>query len=96
MTLELTLPAELEGRLRMEAQRQGLPPDAVTLKLLDQHLPAADRRAALIAMLQQWKAEDGAMTDEESTENSEVLRAIDEDRLSDRKLFTEILKDRPA
>jgi hypothetical protein len=96
MTLQLTLPAALEERLCQEAQRQGLSPDAVTLKLLDKHLPSADRRAALIAMLQQWNAEDEAMTPEESAANAEVLRAIDEERLSNRKLFTEILKDEPA
>ena len=96
MTLELTLPAELESRLRQEAERAGLRPDALTLKLLDEHLPGADRRLALIAMLHQWKADDDVMTDEESAANADVLRAIDEDRLSDRKLFTDILKDGPA
>lgn len=96
VTLQLTLPAELECRLRREAQRQGLFPDAVTLKLLDEHLPPVDRRAALLALLQRWQAEDEAMTEEESAANAEVLRAIDEDRLSDRKLFTAILKDNPA
>jgi hypothetical protein len=32
------------------------------------------------------------MTPEESAANADVLRAIDEDRLSNRKLFTEILE----
>jgi hypothetical protein len=96
MTLHLSLPPDLESRLRQEAQRQGLPPDAVTLKLPDDHLPAVDRRAALIALLKEWRTEDEAMTPEESASNAEVLRALDEDRLSDRKLFTQILKDNPA
>lgn len=96
MTLQLTLPVDLESRLRQEAERQGLPPSAVTLKLLDAHLPAASRAAGLVAMLQTWQAEDEAMTAEETAANADVLRAIDEDRLSDRKLFTEILKDGPA
>ncbi len=95
MTLQISLPTELEGRLRQEAQRQGLSPDAVTLKLLEQHLPSADRRAALIALLHQWKTEDEALTEEESAANAEVLRSIDKDRLSDRQLFAEILKDKP-
>lgn len=93
MTLHLTLPPPLDERLRQEAQRQGLPADAVTLKLLDEHLPRPERSAVLVAMLQQWQAEDEAMSDEEAAANAEVLRAIDEDRLSDRKLFTEVLKD---
>lgn len=100
MMLQFTLPPELEDRLRREADRQGLPPHAVVLKLLESHLPpadpatalsAADRRAATIAMLQQWAAEDEAMTEEEAASNAAVLRAIDEDRLSDRKLFEAIL-----
>lgn len=93
MTLEITLPEELETRLRQEAQRQGLSPDAVTVRLLDQHLPAAGRRAALITLLHQWTAEEQSMSDEESAANAEVLRAIDQDRLSDRPLFAGILKD---
>ncbi len=43
MTLQLTLPGDLERRLHQEAERQGLPPDAVTLKLLDEHLPRGER-----------------------------------------------------
>jgi len=96
MTLELVLPADLERRLHEEAQRQGLSPDAVTLKLLDLHLPAPDRRAILISMLQQWQTEDEAMTAQEAAANAALLRAVDEDRLSDRKLFTDILKDKSA
>ena len=67
MTIQLNLPAQLEERLRQEADRQGLAPDAVTLKILDQHLPKTvdDRRAAAIAMLQQWMEEDVAFSDEE-------------------------------
>jgi hypothetical protein len=96
MTLQLTLPAPLEERLHQEAERQGLSADAVTLKLLDAHLPPANRASSLVAMFKQWQAEDEAMTKQECDANAEVLRAIDEDRLSDRKLFLEILKDHPA
>jgi hypothetical protein len=61
---------------------------------LDHHLPKPidDRRAAAIAMLQQWIEEDAALSDEELEENQNLLRLIDEDRPSYRKLFTEILK----
>lgn len=93
MHLELLLPAELEARLHNEARRQGLSPDKLTINLLDQHLPAPDRRAALIGLLQEWKSEDDAMTDAEAGANADVLRAIDQDRLSDRKLFTEYVKE---
>jgi hypothetical protein len=93
MTIQLNLPPELEARLEREAQRQNSSPDAVTLKLLNDHLPPVDKAAALAAMFEQWNAEDEAMTDEEQAENIAILRAIDEDRMSDRKLFTDILKD---
>jgi hypothetical protein len=100
MTLQLTLPAELEERLRREAERQQTSPDAIAMKLLDEHLPreflsSAEKAAALRAMLEQWNAEDEAMTEEEMASNAAVLRAIDENRSSDRKLFTDILKDLP-
>lgn len=75
--------------MRREAERQRLSPDVVTLKILDEHLPPVDRQAATLAMLQQWIAEDQAMTEEESASNAELLRTLDEDRLSDRKLFTD-------
>src|SRR5438128_1243932 len=58
MTLQLSLPAELEKRLRSEAERQGIPPDALTLKLLDEHLPPADRPTPLSALFEQWQEED--------------------------------------
>ena len=98
MTLELILPPQLEDRLRREAERRGVAPAAVTLQLLEEHLPPsdADRRAAAIAMLEQWEIEDAALTPEQEAENAAVLRAIDEDRLSDRKWFTEVLKDSPS
>jgi hypothetical protein len=97
MNLQLTVSAELERRLRQEAERQGLTPDAVTLQLLEKHLPPVeeDRQAALLALLKQWEVEDANLSPEEEAENEAVLRAIDEDRLSDRKLFTDILKDSP-
>jgi hypothetical protein len=96
MTLHLTLPAPLEERLRQEAERQGLAPDTVTLQILDQHLPKPldDRRAAAIAMLHRWMEENAALSDEEFAENEKVLRMIDEDRPSYRKLFTDILKEK--
>jgi hypothetical protein len=48
MTLQLNLPAALEQRLRHEAQRRGLSLDAVTLHLLDEHLPGPDRPNAAV------------------------------------------------
>ncbi|MCE9534273.1 MAG: hypothetical protein K8T89_24605 [Planctomycetes bacterium] len=56
--------------------------------------PLSAKTLAAIAMLKAWAKEAEEMTDEESAENEAILRAIDENRLSDRKLFTEILSDK--
>ena len=97
MTFELTLPPDLEERLRQEAERRGQPTESVALRLLDEHLPpvADDRRAAAIAMLHRWIEEDAALSPEEASANADVLRALDEDRPSYRKLFTDLPKDDP-
>lgn len=93
MTLQLTLPPRTEERLAQEAVRLGETSESVALKLLDEHLPPPldERRAATIAMLEQWMKEDESLSDEEMAENADILRKFDEDRLSDRKLFTDIL-----
>ncbi len=94
MVIHLNLPAELEERLKQEAGRRGLAPDACALQTLDQHLPpSGDRQAAALAMLQQWSAEGAAMSPQEAAENAAVLRALDENRMSYRPLFANILKD---
>lgn len=95
MTLQLTLSRELEDRLRQEAERQRQPTEVVALRLLDEHLPPPPdaRRAAAVAMLARWQQEDAALSQEETAANAEVLRALDEDRPSYRKLFTAVLKD---
>jgi hypothetical protein len=96
MTLQLALPPEVEERLRREAERCGQPAESVALRLLEQHLPPPDdRRAAAVAMLHRWADEDATLPPEEAAANAEVLRALDEDRPSYRKLFADILKDHP-
>lgn len=92
MTLQIELPTDLESRLHAECQRQGLSPADVALRILRQGLPPNERAAKAVAMLEQWAKEDEALTKEEYDANAEVLRQIDLDRLSDRKLFEDILK----
>jgi hypothetical protein len=95
MTLQLSLPPDLEERLRQEADRRGQPRESVALQLLAEHLPPPldERRAAAVAMLNRWGEEDAQLPPEEATANTAVLRALDEDRPSNRKLFADILKD---
>ena len=63
----------------------------------DRHLspPADERRAAALALLQRWTEEDAALTPEEAKANADVLRQLDEDRPSHRKLFTDVLQGEP-
>ncbi|NOT57170.1 MAG: hypothetical protein HOP18_21420 [Deltaproteobacteria bacterium] len=90
MTLTLHLPPELEQRLTHAAQRQGRSLDDYTLELLNKSLPPPDRRTELITLLQTWIEEENS---EEQRETGEYLiRALDEDRLSDRPLFPPELK----
>jgi hypothetical protein len=96
MTLQLTLPPELEKRLRREAERLGISGDDVTLRLLDEHLPPDERKAAALAMLEGWMKEDERMSEEERKSNEAVLRSIDEDRPAYRKLFGDLIEDESA
>jgi hypothetical protein len=93
--MQLTLPPQLEERLKQEAARRGMTADACAIQTLDQHLPQpiSERAAATIAMLQRWNKEDASLSPEEAAENAELLRLLDEDRPSYRKLFTDILKE---
>jgi hypothetical protein len=92
MTLKITLPTQLEERLRQEAERRGQGEETVALRVLDEHLPPAveARRAAAVSMLRDWAKEDEALSAAELAANAEVLKAVDEDRPSDRKLFTDV------
>ncbi|MEA2599787.1 MAG: hypothetical protein QOF89_779 [Acidobacteriota bacterium] len=90
MTLTLNLPLDLEKRLQHEAERQGLPADALTLQLLDQHLPSKEPRGKLVELLQSWIEEGDAQEQKETGEY--LIRVLDEDRLSDRRLFPPELK----
>lgn len=90
MTLTLHLPPDLEQRLTQEAQRQGRSLDDYTLELLNKSLPPQDHRTELVTLLQTWIDEEDP---EEQRETGEYLiRALDENRLSDRPLFPPELK----
>ena len=89
MTLQLNLSPELKERLHHESERRGEPAEAVALRLLDEHLPVPldERRAAAIAMLQEWMREDEALTPEDSEKAEDFFRGLDAARSSNRPLF---------
>jgi hypothetical protein len=86
MTLTLNLPPELEQYLLQEAERQGLSVEAMSLQLLAKSLQLSQKQAEAVEMLQSWI--EGEEDVEEQQETGEYLvQVLDEDRLSDRKLF---------
>jgi hypothetical protein len=92
MTISLALSPELEHRLKQAAAQQGLSADALAMRLLEQHLPPAERRAELVTLLQSWIDADNVAEQQETGEY--LIRVLDEDRLSNRKLFPQELKGR--
>ena len=85
MTLNLDLPPELEQYLLQEAERQGLSVEAMTLQLLMNSLQLRQKQAEAVDMLQSWIDDEDV---EEQQETGEYLvQVLDEDRLSERKLF---------
>ena len=94
MTLELTLPPELETRLRSAASRNGKAAEQYAVEVLEENVPVSAKNLAAAAMLLEWAKEAESMSDEESAENEQILRALDEDRMSDRKLFAHLFDDK--
>lgn len=90
MTIALELSPELEDRLTREAQRMGLPTDQYAVWLLNQNLPTDDRRTELVELLQSWIDDDDV--EEQKETGDYLIHALDEDRLSDRKLFPKDLE----
>jgi hypothetical protein len=84
MILSLTLPPDLGASLAKEAERRGVTPAQCALDLLTQQLPSEERRRRLIALLSE------TVDDEDG--DFDLLKALDEDRLSDRKLYPPELK----
>ena len=96
MTLQLSLPPNLESRLNSAASVRGKSADQLAVQILDENLPPSEKNLAAARMLLTWAKEDAAMSDSESAANEAILRAIDEDRLSDRKLFPHLTAEKPS
>ncbi len=90
MPLTLNLPQDLKDRLQQEAKRQGMPADTLILNLLDQHLPSKDIQGSLAALLLSWIVEGDPQEQKETGEY--LVRTLDEDRLSERRLFPQELE----
>ena len=90
--MTLTLAPELETRVKIESARRGISPDEYAAQVIEAGISEAERerREQAIALLQSWIDEGD---EEEQTETGEYLiRVLDEDRLSERKLFPADMK----
>ena len=90
MTLTLSIPPEIEKHLDRKAREQGLSTEAYALQLLSESISVQEKSTKLVNLLQSWIDEDDAAEQQETGEY--LIQALDEDRLSDRKLFPSELK----
>jgi hypothetical protein len=85
MTLTLTLSPELEQYILQEANQRELPVETVALQLLKNSIVLRQKQSQAVDLLQSWiEDEDGV---EQQETGQYLIRALDEDRLSERKLF---------
>jgi hypothetical protein len=90
MTLTLNIPPEIEQHLDRQAREQGLSTEAYALQLLSESSLVQEKSTKLVNLLQSWIDEDDVQEQQETGEY--LVQALDEDRLSDRKLFPNELK----
>ena len=84
MTLTLNLSPELEQYLIQEADQHGLSVEMLALQLLTNSIAIEKKQAEAVDILQSWIEDDDI--DAQETGQS-LIQALDEDRLSNRKLF---------
>jgi hypothetical protein len=90
MTLTLHLSPELEQYLLQEANQQGLSVEAVALQLLTNSILLKQKQAEAVSLLQSWMDEEDG--EEQQETGQYLIHALDDDRLSERKLFLPEMK----
>jgi HEPN domain-containing protein len=94
MTIEL--PAEIEARLKGEAQRQGVPAEQYAKQILVEHLGRPGATQSIEELFAEWEAEDHTDDPDEisrrNEEFEEFKKAMNQNRLDSegpnaRKLF---------
>ena len=86
MDVTLNLTTELGHGLQPAAPKHGVSADEYTLRLLDRHVPGGGQAPALVSLLQSWIDEEDDAGEQRET-GDYLVRALDEDRLSGRRLF---------
>ncbi len=91
MTLKIDISPDLEKRLKQEAHRHGVAVETYVRQLLDRSLATQEKRSErIVDLLQSWiDAEDDA---EQKETGDYLIHVLDEDRLSNRKLYPPELK----
>ena len=84
MTLTIVLADELEQQLQHEARRHGLSVTEYSAQILVEHIAQTQRSQAAIELLESWLQGDA---DEQRATGQELIRLLDEDRLSARQLY---------
>ncbi|GBO55153.1 hypothetical protein APA_3203 [Pseudanabaena sp. lw0831] len=85
MALTLNLPSEVEKYLLQEANQKGLSIESVTLDLLTSFILLKQKQTKAVNLIQSWI--DDEDVEEQQETGQYLISALDEDRLSDRKLF---------
>lgn len=85
MTLTLNLSPELEQYLLQEADQQGLSVEAIALQLLANSILLKQKQSKAVNLLQSWI--DDEDVEEQQETGQYLIHALDNDRLSERKLF---------
>lgn len=85
MTLTLDLSPELEQYLLQEANQQGLSVEALALQLLANSILLKQKQTEVVNLLQSWIDDENGAEQQETGQY--LIHALDNDRLSERKLF---------
>ncbi len=90
MTLTLNLSPELEQYLLREARQHGFPVEALAVQLLTNSISLKQKQTEAVNLLQSWI--DGEDEEEQQETGQYLVQVLDNDRLSERKLFPAELK----
>jgi len=85
MTLTLDLSPELEQYLLQEANQHGLSVEALALQLLASSILLKQKQTQAVNLLQSWI--DDEDVEEQQETGAYLIHALDDDRLSERRLF---------
>ncbi|WP_341529732.1 hypothetical protein WKK05_10665 [Nostoc sp. UHCC 0302] len=83
------LPGKTQKKSK-KAKQQGLSVETYTLQVLQEYILPKEKQSKLVNVLQSWMNESNS--DEHQETGEYLIHALDEDRLSERKLFPVELK----